>query len=80
MDQFDDGPPKYPMLKLVVRHGASASIGLAVAVFCIAIAIAFTVKSIVIGVVGIAAAALAYVLTRILVELVRLITDMLLPQ
>jgi hypothetical protein len=80
MSEFDHEAPKYPMLKLVVRYGNIASAGLAVVVFGIFVAIAVAINSIAIGLIGIAAAALAYVLIRILVELVSLITDMLLPQ
>jgi hypothetical protein len=81
-----DATPKYPMLKFVVRHGPIASPLLAAVVFCIAIAIAVTVGDLGTGmvvlvvIIGGVFAALAYVLSRVIVELVGLITDMLLPQ
>lgn len=80
MDQIDDGAPKYPMLKFVVRHGSLASIGLAALVLCVAVAAAIEMESVSVALVGVALAGLAYVLSRVLVELVGLITDMLLPQ
>ena len=65
MSEFDEGPPKYPMLRLVVRHGNAASIALAVGVLVLMAAIATTTGSIALGIIGVVLAALAYVLTSI---------------
>lgn len=70
---------EFPTLRLVVRHGMAASAGLALAMLLAAIVISWALGSVWIGLAGLALTGIVYVLARILVELVRLITQMLMP-
>jgi hypothetical protein len=72
--------PSYPMLSLVVRHGGWASIAIGLGIALLALWCGYLAGSVIVTVLGLVAAGLGYVLARTLVELVRLITDMLLPK
>ena len=72
--------PQYPMLKLVVCYG-NWMIGVAsVMGFTAGIEIFAALGTLASIFLGIVVSVLVFVVTRVLVELVRLITDMLLPQ
>ena len=79
-DSHENPAPTYPMLKRVVRYGNPASAVVALAVLAIGIAAAVAAKSMLMALAGTMAAGIVYFLARILVELVRLIMDMLVPQ
>jgi hypothetical protein len=80
MNDIPISTPSYPMLGLIVRHGAWASIALAVAVLTVALVLAYATGSAIAAIAGVVAGALTFALARTLVELVCLITDMLLPK
>jgi hypothetical protein len=80
MTEIPTSMPSYPMLDLVVRHGAWASIALAAAVVLVALFWAYAAGSALVAIAGLLVAVLTFALARTVVELVRLITDMLLPK
>lgn len=71
---------KYPMLNLIVRHGAAGSVVVAVVLFALIVAIAQPAMGWVSIAVALFFASLAYVVGRSYVELVKLISEMLMPQ
>jgi hypothetical protein len=73
-------PPVYPMLAKVVLYGDQATVVLVAAVIMWGAAWAWLTASPWPALTGLAAAAAVYVLTRIAVEMVRLVCDMLLPK
>jgi hypothetical protein len=72
--------PRYPMLRGVVRHGGWLSIVAAVVVLAVTLAAAVRSQSVVVGAVGVLASTAVFVIGRLVVELVTLVTDMLLPK
>ena len=80
MTEINTSSPSYPMLALVVRHGGWASLLVAVLFGIAGLLFGYAVASPLIALAGAFAGLLTFVLVRTLVELVRLITDMLLPK
>lgn len=80
MDIIPTNTPSYPMLGLVVRHGNWASTAVAVAVVLAALAWSYVLGSVILAVGGVLVALLVFAVGRTLVELVRLVADMLLPK
>jgi len=73
-------PPVYPMLARVVRYGDAATAALVLAVVVLGALWAWNTANAWLAPATLAAAAGIYVLARIVVELVRLVCDMLLPK
>lgn len=80
MDIIPITTPAYPMLALVSRHGNWASTAVAVAVALAALAWGYVASSVVLALGGVLVALGVFVVARTLVELVRLVADMLLPK
>lgn len=80
MTEINTSSPSYPMLALVVRHGGWASPLVALLFGIAGLLLGYAVASPLIALAGAFAGLLTFVLVRTLVELVRLITDMLLPK
>ena len=80
MTEISTSMPSYPMLALVVRHGGWASTLAAVVVGLAGVLLGYALTSPLLALGGLCAAAVAFIVARTLVELVRLITDMLLPK
>jgi hypothetical protein len=70
----------YPMLHFLMRWGGHAAAGLALLVAAAGLWAAVSSGSLAYGVAGLVAAGVGYGLMMSYVELVRLITDMLLPK
>lgn len=79
-DEVSVHPPVYPMLARVVRHGDQATVFLVFLVAVLGGLWAWHAASFWLALATLACAGGAYVLTRIVVELVRLVCDMLLPK
>ena len=71
---------KYPMLSLIVRYGSIGSAVLAVAVFGLITAVGLPVIGWLAVVAAAGAALLTYVIGRSYAELVKLVSEMLMPQ
>jgi hypothetical protein len=71
---------KYPMLSLIVRYGPIGSAVVAVAVFLLIAAVGLPAIGWLAVVVATFAALLAYVVGRSYAELVKLVSEMLMPQ
>ncbi len=80
MDIIPVTTPSYPMLALVARHGNWASTTVAVAVALAALSWSYVAGSVILAIGGVLAALGVFVVARTLVELVRLVADMLLPK
>ena len=80
MDMIPTVTPSYPMLALVVRHGNWASTTVAVALALAALAWSYLAGSVILAIGGVLVALGVFVVVRTLVELVRLVADMLLPK
>ena len=70
----------YPMLGFIVARGKLIALALALVVVAAGLWCAWTSGHVLWGIAGIAAAAVGYGLALSYVELVRLITDMLVPK
>jgi hypothetical protein len=80
MDQMKLNMPNYPMLRFVSRHGGWLSFVVALTVVLFGVMVTASSGGIIYAVLGIVGGALAFIVARALVEMVRLITDMLLPK
>jgi hypothetical protein len=72
--------PSYPMLRFVSRHGGWLTVVAAIAVALAGIAEYTVTGAVCFALLGIGAGVLLFVAARVLVEMVRLMTDMLLPK
>jgi tetrahydromethanopterin S-methyltransferase subunit C len=72
--------PSYPMLGFVARHGGWLAAVVALAVALGGIAVCAITGAVLFAILGIVAGVLVFIVARALVEMVRLITDMLLPK
>ena len=70
----------YPMLRLIVRHGNLGCIALTVLVFAAIAWLGFSALGELAFVLGALTGIVVFIVGRSYVELVRLITDMLLPK
>jgi hypothetical protein len=70
----------YPMLRLIVRYGSQGCIALAVLAFAAIAWLAYPTLGGLAIVVGALTGIVVFIVCRSYVELVRLITDMLLPK
>jgi hypothetical protein len=80
MNEIELHNPSYPMLHWVVRYGETATLFCAAATFIFALYAAWMFSNSAIALGGLGLSALIYLIGRTLSELVRLVTDMLLPK
>jgi hypothetical protein len=80
MTEITASMPSYPMLALVVRHGGWASTVIALVVALAGILLGYTMGSALVGFAGLFVGGLTFIVVRTLVEMVRLMADMLLPK
>lgn len=70
----------YPLLDFIVRHGRNLAIGLGAAAFAAGLATAWAEQAWLWGVGGAVVGVLVYGLVASYAELIRLVTDMLMPK
>ena len=70
----------YPLLDFLVRHGKSLAAGLALATLAVGLAAAWCLGAWVWGAAGAVAGIVVYGFVASYAELVRLVTDMLMPK
>jgi hypothetical protein len=80
MEQLKINMPSYPMLRFMARHGGWLTVVAAIAVALGGIAACAATGAAAYALLGIGAGVLVFVGARVLVEMVRLMTDMLLPK
>ena len=80
MEQIRLNMPSYPMLRFVARHGGWLAPVVALAVALGGIAVCAITGAASYAVLGIVTGGLVFIVARVLVEMVRLMTDMLLPR
>lgn len=80
MAQIKLNMPNYPMLRFVTRHGGWLTVVIALAVALVGFVLTASSGVTTYAVLGIIVGALVFIVARALVEMVRLMTDMLLPK
>lgn len=70
----------YPLLDFIVRHGRNLALGLGAATFAAGLAVALAQQAWLWGLGGAVVGVLVYGLAASYAELIRLVTDMLMPK